>query len=736
MTDPPPAVSLPAVGKPTSRYEARLKVTGRAAFPSDIPVKDPLWAFAVTSHIARGRITRIDDSKARAIPGVVEIYSYANPPKLSQPKGLAQGGYAMSTLQPLLSPVIHHDGEMIAVVVANSYESAREAAFLVETHMVAERATASLGDPGSETLALASISPRHHDRGVGDTEAALAASDVTMSEEYTTPTQHHNPLELFSTTAEWQGDHLTVHESSQSIHGARAEVARQLGIAAEQVHLVSKFLGGAFGSRCFVTPRTVLAAWIARQHDRPLKLIYTRDQGFTLTTFRAETRHRIRLGAMRNGKMTAYTHDAWELSSRYDDVAMAGTNNTVHTYAIPNIATKVHVERTDRNTPGFMRGPSEMPYMYALESAMDELACKLKIDPIELRRINDTMHSPINGARFSSRSLMRCYDEAAAAFGWSKRNPEPGSMRDGDWLIGWGCATAILPMNMMPASARVSLTRKGEALVQTASTDLGTGAYTVIRQTAAQLLGTSEQAVTVELGDSNLTPGSAAIGSRTTASACSAVKMACDRIVTRLGANFARTDLIEAAFDQLQVSTVEEYAEFAPLNGSIAALESMHNGGLVGITRGGDGDKVLMQAFGAELVEVRVNRLTREIRVPRIVGAFAAGRILNALTARSQYVGGMVWGIGSALHEATEIERRSARYTNKNIAEYLIPVNADVPHIEAIIVPEEDDEVNPMGVKGIGELSNIGTAAAIASAVYHATGKRIRDLPITLDKLL
>lgn len=727
-------IPFAAVGPALARYGANDKVTGRTPFPADVPVARPLYAFPVLSKVARGTVVSIDDSGTRAVPGVVAVYSHLNAPNIAPPQFLFRGGRAMGSLQPLSSPKIYHDGQMTAMIVAESYEAAREGAYALDIDYAAEPVAATLGSPGSETVAAAAVNPFHRDLGVGDPETALKLAPVTIVAEYSTSTQHHNPIELFSTTAVWQGDELTIHESSQFIYSLQHEVARQLDIIPAKVHIVSPFIGGAFGSKGPVSPRTAIVAWIARQLDRPVKLVYTRAQGFTTINFRAETRHRLRLGATREGKMTAYTHDAWELTSRYDDFLVGGTANTVHLYDIPNIATMVHLERADRATPGFMRSPPEVPYMFALESAVDELAVALAMDPVELRRRNDTMKSPIDGTPYTSRSLLRCFDEASAAFGWAKRDPRPGSMRDGDWAIGWGCATSSFPMNMMAATASVSLDRDGQVTVKTSAVDVGTGAYTVIGQTAAHYLGVSPDAVTVELGDSRLPAGPVAGGSRTTASACSAVKLACDRIKTRLGEAVPCGGASARAFDALGVTKIGEMGEFVPYGSHEEAVKAINVGTFGGMTLGTAGP-VLVQAFGAQMVEVRVNRYTREIRVPRIVGAFAAGRILNARTAKSQLMGAMIWGIGSALHEKTEIEEHSARYTNKDFGDYHIAVNADVPSVEAIIVPETDDAINPIGVKGIGELGNVGTDAAVANAVFHATGKRIGDLPITIDKL-
>jgi len=385
-----------------------------------------------------------------------------------------------------------------------------------------------------------------------------------------------------------------------------------------------------------------------------------------------------------------------------------------------------------------MRSPAEVPVIFALESAVDELAVKLAMDPVELRRINDTDKNWVTGKPYSSRSLMKCYDAAAASFGWARRNPQPGSMRDGDWLIGWGCATATYPTQVSPAVARVRLLADGSARVEIAAHDVGTGAYTVIAQTAAEALAIKPEQVAVAMGDTLLPPGPVSGGSVTTASACSAVQLACRQVMAKLalapGATAAQRS---AAFDRLKLGAVEETGNFVPPSSRSQSTAGLYKGS-ADITGGANAgnDAKTMFAFGAEFVEVRVHARTREIRVPRIVGAFAAGRIMNPRTAHSQLMGGLIWGIGSALHEHTEIDKREARYTNDNLAEYLIPVNADIRQVDVILVPEVDNEVNPAGAKGIGELANVGTAAAIANAVFHATGRRIRELPITIDKLI
>jgi xanthine dehydrogenase YagR molybdenum-binding subunit len=735
---PPPQANM---GPPVPRYDGRAKVTGEARYPSDVAVANPAYAYLVTSAIARGRIARMDIARAASVPGVVDILTADNTRELKSLAYAPGGGGASTSIQGL-GPQIAHDGQIVAVVLADTYEAAREAARAVEIDYETEKPAATFGSPGAAEEDDAEVRERAKKLpSAGDAEAAFAAAEVKLDAEYGTPTQHHNAIELYTTTAVWAGDELTIHEPSQFVYGLKNRVAERLGIAADQVRVVSPYVGGAFGSKAQMTPRTALIALAAKKLGRPVKLVATRDQGFTISTYRAETRQRIRMGAGRDGRIAAFIHDGREVTSRPDAYSVAGVEDSARMYGFGAVKTSVALVRADRNTPGFMRSPPVVPYIYALESAMDELAVTLGMDPVELRRVNDSMRDA-TGKEWSSRSLMTCYDEAAAAFGWKARTPQPGSMRDGDWLIGWGCATATYPTHHGPSAVRVRLAPTGEVRVQVAAHDIGTGLYTVLAQLAADEIGVPLDRVKVELGDSALPPGVVAGGSVSTAATCSALVKACAAVRDRLAAAPAQTtgqgsasgNQLEDVFKRLGIGAIEEYAEFIPEDGKADAVASLYKGRPV-LGGGSHGEK-LMYALGAEFVEVRVHAQTREIRVPRITGAFAAGRIMNTRTARSQLMGGMIWGISSALHEATEIDQRHARYVNDNLADYLIPVNADIRDLDVILVPEEDHAVNPVGAKGLGELANVGTAAAVANAVYHATGVRVRDLPVRLEKLL
>jgi len=732
------------MGQPAPRIDGRQKVTGEARYSSDVSVSNPAYAYLVTSPIAKGRIVRIDLRDARAVPGVLDILTYESMPDLKEVPFGAGGGGPTTSWQDM-GPEIGHEGQIVGMVLADTFEAAREGAYRTKFEYESEMPSSSFGSPGitKEDASKASARAKKLPQA-GNAEGAYASAAVKLDQTYGTPTQHHNAMELFTTTCVWNGNELTVYEPSQFVYGLKNGLAKKLAIPPEQVRAVSTFVGGAFGSKGQLSPRTWFTAYAARKLNRPVKLVATRDQGFTIQTYRAETQHHIRMGASRDGKITAFIHEGEEVTSRPDPYAVAGVEDSARLYRFGTVKTHVTLVHADRNTPGFMRSPPVVPYIYALESAMDDLAIKLEMDPVELRRVNDSM-TDATGKPWSSRHLMQCYDEAAAVFGWSKRDAKVGGMRDGDWMVGWGCASAVYPTHVGACAARVRLTASGHAQVAIAAHELGTGAYTVIGQIAAERLGIPLNKVEVALGDSDLPPAPVAGGSNTTASACNAVAKACAAIHRKLygattetvGGGMAHTDerpRLEQAFKQLGVGALEEYAEFLPPGAGPDAMKKLY-AGTPYLSGGSKGEK-LMYALGAEFVEVRVHSLTREIRVPRIVGAFAAGHIMNPRTARSQYMGAMIWGISSALHEATEIDKRVARYVNDNLADYLVPVNADVQQLEVILVPEEDNFVNPIGIKGIGELGNVGTAAAVANAVYHATGIRVRQLPIRLEKLL
>ncbi len=742
------------IGEPAVRVDARLKVTGQARYPSDMPVANPAYAWLVTSAIAKGRIKRFDLTAAKAVPGYIDILTYENTRgEITTPPAFSGGGNN-TTLE---TNEVQHDGQIIAMVLADSLEAAREAAYKVRVDYDVQTPTSGFDSPGG-VLKVVSDDPKAPSPSKGDAAAAFAAAPVKVAADYETPTQHHNAMELYTTTCEWTGGKLTVHEPSQFIY-SRGALAQNFKIPPDDIRIVSRFIGGGFGGKAFGGARTILVALAAKRLKRPVKLVATRDQGFTTASYRAETRQHVKLGATADGKIQAFVHEGIEVTSRPSTYHVGGVDATARMYDYANVATKVSVLQADRNTPGFMRAPAELPYMFALESAMDELAVALKMDPVELRRVNDAQKEPIKGLPYTSRRLNECFEAAGKAFGWSKRNPEPRSTRDGDWLVGWGCATACYPSNTGATAVRVTLTPEG-AKVQVAFVDIGQGSYTVIAQTAADRLGLPIDKVVVELGDSNLPPGTVAGGSNGTATTCNAVAKTCETIRDQLaraaaqaatgphaGADPAALTLtsrgltgpkgaepLKAAVGRVG-GVVEVLGDFVPKEAPEGAIQRLRMG-IPTFTGGTMGKEHVSFAFGAHFVEIRVHARTGEIRCPRITSAFAAGTIVNARTAHSQLMGGAIWGLSAALHEETEVDRRNARYTNDNLAEYLIPVNADVPKVDIIMLPEADSTVNPMGIKGIGELGNVGLNAAIANAVFHATGKRIRKLPIRIEDVI
>ena len=746
MTENPaaPVMAKGFGGRPVPRQEARAKVTGQALYAADLPVENPAYGFLVMSAIARGRIRRMHLDAARALPGVLDILTHENAGKIPALKTFMSGGQGVTGVAPLEDDKIHHAGQIIALVVAENYETAREAAYLVEVDYDAEIPTASFDGPDAELLRQEEVRGDHHeDPNLGDVEGALAASATIVDQHYSTAIQHHNPIELHSTTSQWDGGELLIHEPSQYYYAVREAAATQMRMSREKVRVRAPFVGGAFGCKGMVTHRTALAALAAKRLKRPVRVVATRDQGFTIATHRSETRHRVRLGADASGRLTAYHHDIWEVTSRTDIYANGGVEGAACVYAPPNIASKSWVVRADRDTPGFMRNPHGIPVMFALESAMDELAHALGMDPVELRKRNESHANPLSGIPLTGNSLNRCLDTAAERFGWSRRNPQPGSMREGDWLIGWGCASCFYPTHMFSNAADLTVTADGRAVLETAVADVGQGAVTILSQVVAQRLGLPVSAVETRGGDTAYPPGVHAGASMTTPSATNTAILAADQVLAKLGLppanggddDEAGAERLKAAFARLKLKKIVEHAAWSPPGADKDALKNISKAkGVLDMSEVKTGSHRTF-SWGSNFVEVRVHARTREIRVPRIVGAFTGGYIVNPRTARSQLMGTLIWGIGGTLLEATELDEKRSRYTNTDLAEYEIAVNADIQEVDVILLPETNTNFNLLNVKGLGEMSNAGTAAAIANAVWHATGKRVRDLPINLAKL-
>jgi xanthine dehydrogenase YagR molybdenum-binding subunit len=715
----PPATGI---GAPHDRIDGSAKVQGQAVYASDAPVRPTAFAMLVKSTIGNGRVTSIDVAEARAVSGVLRVYTHENAPHLNAPENDFQKGMGVAEkVAPLQSPEIHYAGQYIAMVVAETYEAAREAASRIVARY-AERPPAldmQAELPRAEHFEESFGEKLQYERG--DFDAAFAGADVTLDHTYVTPQENHNPIEPHATVAEWDGDKLTLHDSTQWVIGTRNVVAAMLGIPREDVRVVCPFVGGGFGSKGFVWYHGALTAAAARDIGRPVKLSLNRNEMFAGVGHRSRTEQRLRFGAKRDGTLVAQAHETITHTSMVGDFVESAGVVTRSLYA-PDSAVRVRhaTVRLNVGTPNPMRAPGEASGTYGLEAALDELACALAMDPIELRKKNHAERDAVANLPYSSKHLLECYDVGAARFGWSRRTPQPRSMRDGDELIGYGMATATYPAQRGPASVRVSLEPSGTVIVASATHDLGTGMYTIMAQVAAQRLGLEVERIEVRLGDSALPPAPVAGGSRSTASVMPAVQAACDAFLAKL-ATTAQANGQPVDGDWLRIlgasglPRLEATAEAKP---------------------GAETERYAFESFGAQFAEVRYDEGLGRLRVARLAGAFDAGTIVNHKTARSQIIGGMVWGVGMALMEETVLDPRNARIVTDNLADYHVPVNADIPAIDVHFLEYPDVRFNALGARGIGEIGITGAAAAIANAVYHATGKRVRDLPILPEKLL
>ena len=738
---------MKTVGRPLDRLDGRAKVTGAARFSADTPVADVAHAVIVSSAIAKGRVVKLDLSRAATEPGLLHILTPENAMKL-QPAAPDPNSPVDRVLQILQDDLVHYSRQPIALVVADTLEHAVRAAALVAPSYEATTApVVELEAREGRALAPKPSKPGDEHPGVvsrGDADRALAAAFTRVEATYTTPFETHNPMEPHATVAVWQGDRLTLYDATQGIFEVRRKVSASFGLPKESVRVISHFLGGGFGCKGSVWSHVILAVMAARLLQRPVKLALTRPQMFGLVGGRPRTRQRVSLGASATGAITAIRHDSLSATSTFDEFVEHVTAPTRAVYASPNVSTRERLVRLDIGTPTFMRAPGESSGSFAVESAMDELAVALQLDPLELRLRNHADVDPETGKPWSSKSLKECYRAGAARFGWSRRPREPRTTLEGGALVGWGMATASYPAHLRPASALARFKDDGTVEVLAGSHDLGTGTYTVMTQIASDTLGVAIDKVHFDLGDTEMPETPVSGGSQTAASVGSAVHAAAREARAQLIALAladARSALAGAPADDVVFEDGRLSRKSAPERGEPfeevlrragrRALEARHDA-----KPSPERERFATRAFGAIFAEVRVDVATGEVRVSRLVGAFACGHILNAKTARSQLIGGMVWGLSMALHERTVLDHRLGRIMNADLAEYHVPVNADVPAVDVILIDEVDPHVNDLGVKGIGEIGTTGVAAAIANAVYHATGKRIRDLPITLDNLL
>ena len=743
-----------AIGRPADRVDGPRKVSGTARYSAEVALPHLAHAVIVGAQVPSGRLRTIDASGAERADGVLAVLTHRNlsriasqPPLFPSLFGRAAPG---ETFFPMQDETVHYAGQPVAIVVADSLERAQHAALLVRIEYDEAPSVTTLAQGRDQAY-----EPQRIFGGLvpgrvvhGDVAAGLAGAEVRLEATYRFAANHHNPIEAGATTAVWDGDQLTLYDSTMGITATRLTAAAFLGLSPTRVRVITDFVGGAFGSKAMVWPHVTLAAFAARQVGRPVRLVLTREQMFTSCGHREEQEQPITLGATRDGRLTAIRHHKLSLTSPFDDWAEPSLGTDGQVYACPNYEGIYRLIRSNTMTPTFTRAPGEATGMFALECAVDELAYELGLDPLELRLRNHADVDPLSGQPWSSKGLRECYQRGAERIGWERRNPVPRSTRDGHWLIGLGMATAIYPVpafpGLQPQRALARLYADGTAVVQCGTQEIGTGVTTAMTQVAADGLGLAPDRVRFQLGDTDLPNTSSAVGSAGAGLVSSAVHAATttlrDQLVARATAD-AGSPLHGADPGAVMVregrmalrdqpGTGETYGELLGRH-FLEEVDALGTWQPTGANTG-----YTQMTFGAQFVEVAVDADLGLVRVRRLVGAFAPGRVLNPMTARSQLMGGILWGLGQALLEGTRMDSRFGRWTNASLGDYLVPVNADAPDVEIELVEVRDEIVNPLGVKGVGEIGQVGVAAAIANAVYHATGRRVRALPIQIEDLL
>jgi xanthine dehydrogenase YagR molybdenum-binding subunit len=699
------------IGQAIDRVDGFLKVTGTANYATDYKIKNIAYAVIFKSTIAAGKIVNIDTSEAEKAPGVLIVITHKNAPRLNVKGGLRGGAL-------LQDPDIKFHGQHIGMVVAESFEQACYAALLIKVDYNKEDARTDF-----EKLTKEAVLPKDNaDMIRGDVETAMGNSDFTFEAVYETPIEHHHPMEPHATIAVWEGEKLTLYNGSQVVNGAQHAAAATLNISPENVRIITPFIGGGFGSKGGLWANLVLAAVAAKMANRPVKLALMRHQMFNSVGLRQRNRQKIRLAAMKDGKLTALAHETTTHCASDNEFVEPCGDCSKLMYDTPNSLIAYRVVHMNIILPTYTRGPGKATGSFAIESAMDEMAFKLNMDPIEFRLKNEPAKDPSNGKPWSSRATVQCLREGARAFGWEKRKMQPCQISEGNYLVGYGVSAGTYPAHQRETSAIVKLTRTGKevkASIELAASDLGTGTHTILAQTAADALGLLIKQIKIKIGDSDLPPAAGSVGSVGAASFANAVNDACIKIIDELITKSGKQFFTRPTAEQMMISE------------NITAFETR-----VDSRPPAEADNYSSQAFNANFAEVWVNKLTGMVRVHRFLAATGAGKILNAKTARSQIIGGNVWGIGMALTEESIIDPRWGNFITRSFADYHVPSNLDIGTMETIFIDEEDRIVNKLGVKGIGEVAIVGVAAAVANAVFNATGKRIRELPITPDKLL
>jgi xanthine dehydrogenase YagR molybdenum-binding subunit len=732
------------IGQPFDRTDGLLKVTGEARYAGEFPEARLAHAVLVTSTIACGTIASIDAARAQALPGVLLVMTYQNAPRLpngGKPALAPPAGRRLSLLQ---DNEVHYNNEPVAVVVADTLEQATDAARQLRIAYQASPAMLDFTRAKSNSHAPDKPQGRQTDTRRGSFEDGMRGAAVHVDVTYTTPIEHHNPMEPHATMARWDGPQLTLYDSTQGVSGAAQAVAKTFGIAPGDVRVISPFVGGGFGCKGSSWSHVSLCAMAAKQTGRPVRLVLQRPQMFGPVGARPRTEQHLVLAARRDGTLTAMRHDSISNTSTIEDWTETCYMVTRMLYAVPNQITTHRLVQLNLGTPTFMRAPGETTGSFALESAMDELAAALNMDPLALRMKNHADADPQENKPWSGKSLRECYQIGAQKFGWSRRSGAPRSMRNGNTLIGMGMATATYPANRSEAAAIARILPDGTAMVASGTQDIGTGTYTVMTQVAADALGFAPESIRFALGDSSLPRAPVSGGSQSAASVSPAVRDAASQARSQLIA-LALADQASPvhglALDDVTVENGWVMSRSQPAKRDPAAAIIARSGGkpieaASSVKPGDEKQKYSFHSFGAVFVEVHVDADLGTIRVPRVVAVYDVGRVLNEKTARSQMLGGIVWGVGAALQEESSLDTRTGRFTNANLAEYHVPVNADIGSLDITFIDRPDPYINSLGVRGIGEIGITGVPAAIANAVFHATGVRVRDLPITLDKVM
>jgi len=741
-----------AIGQPINRVDGHAKITGTGCYSAEIALAHMTYAVLLGAHVASGRISAIDTSEAESAEGVLAVLTHRNlgriaaqPPLLPSLLGQPAPG---ETFFPMQDEVVHYAGQPVAIVIADTLEHAQHAATLVHISYE-ETPSMTILDQGRDHAyeperIFGGLLPGRQARG--DVEAGLAGAAVRIDVTYRFAANHHNPIEPSATTAVWDGDQLTLYDSTQGITATQLTVAALLGLSPSKVRVITHFIGGGFGSKAMIWPHVTLAALAARHVGRPVKLALTREQMFSSCGHREEQEQQVVLGASRDGHLTAFRHHKLSPTSPFDDWAESSLGVSAQLYACPNYEGIYRLIRANTMTPTFTRGPGESTGMFALECAMDELAYELGLDPLELRLRNYADVDPASGNPWSSKGLKECYQRGAERFGWQRRNPAPRSQRDENWLIGSGMATTAYPVALfMPTQrARARLYADGSAVVQAGTQDFGNGMATVMTQVAADGLGIPLDRVRFEYGDTDLPNTTATVGSAGAGMVSAAVHTAAmalrDQLVAQAIAD-SKSPLYSADPSTVIVSGGRMMLRDQPASGEtygeLLQRHRLQDTEALGSWTPPPLDTPYgLATFGVQFAEVAVDADLGLIRVRRMIGVFAPGRVLNTKTARSQLMGGMLWGLGQALLEGTDVDSRLGRWANASLGEYLVAVNADTPDVEVEFVEVRDEVVNPLGVKGCGEIGQVGAAAAIANAVFHATGRRVHELPIRIEHLL